>query len=50
MGGRHEPPRTGDGKTSSAKPQKTQITQQTKNGTNLPKQTAKLWGIFSDRK
>ena len=47
---RKDPPSTGDGSTSKAKPAKTQISQSTKSGTVLSGQTAKLWGIKSGKK
>ena len=45
-------PATGDGRrgTPANLPRKTQVTQKNDNGTTLPKTTAKLWGIFSDKK
>lgn len=43
-------PATGDGRTSGKKPAKTQISQSTKSGTVLLKQTAKLWGAKSGKK
>lgn len=32
------------------KPRKAQITQKTASGTTLPKETGKLWGIFSGKR
>lgn len=45
MAGRHGQPSTGNGKSSGAKPQKSQMTVQTAGGTTLWKATAALFGI-----
>lgn len=49
-GGQHGKPTTGDGRKGGKKPAKSQITQRNASGTNLVKQTAKLWGILSGKK